>query len=116
MATKIPVALSEGEETLALALRTQRIRFQRQYKAHPDHNWAVDFYFTGSDLIVEVDGGNRMIRYDKNGKPHAVGDHIQDADYERHTELVIQGYRILRFTPAQVRKGYALDAIVRALS
>lgn len=117
MATKIPKKKNEGEEQLARDMRAHHIKFQRQYRAHPEKRWLIDFYVSGSDLLIEVDGGNAMVKWSPKMKKYvAIGHHIYDKDYERIAELVIQGYRVLRFTPNQVKKGYAIEAITRALS
>lgn len=114
----LPSPKSEGEETLALHLRTTHYYVEREYRFHPKRKWRADFFIaTGraapkhGRILVEIDGGNRMVV-----KGRAVGRHMADKDYEKHNEAVILGHRVLRFTPAQVKSGYALDAIRRALS
>lgn len=81
-----------------------------QYRFHPVRKWAFDFAYPVDKLAIEIDGGNHMVR---NGR--AVGRHTQDSDYEKLDEAVIFGWRVLRFTPSQVRTLYALNTIERAL-
>ena len=65
-----------------------------------------DFHWPGSRLVVEADS------YTWHRSPSALND-----DRERDVELVLAGYRSLRFTWEQVtqRRGYVADALLRAL-
>lgn len=108
--TKRPAAKSVGEETLALHLKAKGIMFTREWRFHPTRKWRFDF-IVNNKLAIEVDGGNRMVR---NGA--AVGSHTKAQDYMKLNEAVILGWRVLRFTPAQVKSGYAIDAIRRAMA
>lgn len=116
MPTKLPPAKSVGEETLALHLRAEGIPFDREYKFSLLRKWRADFriYWDRAeydDLLVEIDGGNRLVV-----KGKAVGRHMKDEDYDKMNEMVILGWRVLRFTPAQVKSGKAIDTIKRALA
>ncbi len=113
--TKRPAAKSVGEETLALHLRANGIEFKREVEFHQMRRWRLDFVIVDElrddRLAVEVDGGNRKVV-----KGIAVGRHTQDDDYEKLAEAIILGYRVMRFTPKQIKSGYAIDAIWRALA
>lgn len=111
MPTKLPPAKSVGEETLALHLRAEHIKFYRGHRFTPRRKWEFDFVILLTDkLAVEVDGGNRLVK-----KGVAVGRHIMGDDYDKLNEALLMGWRVLRFTPAQVRSGKAIDTIKRAL-
>jgi len=105
--------ISKGAATLALHLRAEGIPFKEEYAFHPLRKWRADFRIE-PDVLVEVDGGNRMAAI-VNGKPTAVGRHTGDKDYEKINEAAILGYRVLRFSPAQVKSGYAIDVIKRIM-
>ena len=103
---------SWGEEMLALHLRVSGIRFEREALFHPARKWRFDFCL--GKLAVEVDGGTRMVRYAK-GKPVSVGSHSGGKDYEKLNAAAVLGWRVLRFTPAMVKSGEAINTIMEAL-
>lgn len=118
--TKKPSPKSSGCEMLAMHLRVEQIEFLREYPFHPKRKWRFDFFVTSNDatkaVAVEIDGGNHMVRQNKyTGRFSAVGRHTKAADYEKLNEAALLGWRVLRFTPAMVKSGYAIDAIKRAL-
>jgi very-short-patch-repair endonuclease len=111
-----PRKLSVGEETLALQLRAEKITgWEREYRFASPRCWRFDFVFPRHRLAIEVDGGNRMVRRDKNGKPVVVGRHTGEKDAEKANTAALLGWRVLRYSPAQVRRGDAIAAILEAL-
>ncbi len=104
-------ALSTGEETLALHLRALGIGFVRQHRFHPTRQWRFDFAIRCEcqPLAVEVQG---LLK----GKPgaHQRADTLT-REYEKLNAAVLTGWRVLLFTPAQIRSGYAIDTIEKAL-
>jgi very-short-patch-repair endonuclease len=106
--------ISKGAALLELHLKAEKIPYLAEFPFHPSRRWRADFRILGTFVLVEVDGGNRMAAI-VNGKPTAVGRHTRDADYEKLAEAAILGYRVLRFSPAQVKSGYAIDAIKRIM-
>ncbi|RLC69526.1 MAG: hypothetical protein DRI52_08745 [Chloroflexi bacterium] len=81
--------------TPAEALLWQRLRgrmtgglkFRRQ---HPLGDFIVDFYCAHANLVVEIDG--------------SVHDLQLERDAERTSKLEQQGYRVIRFTNAEVER------------
>jgi len=83
---------------------------------HPQRKWRVDVAVThldtdrhpGAILAIEIDGG-----------AWSRGRHVRGAgfvaDMEKQNALTELGWRILRFTPQQVRDGSALAQIRRCL-
>jgi very-short-patch-repair endonuclease len=96
-------------DTLAMQLSAVRIHHTREFKFHPTRRWRADFCLI-NNVLVEVDGGNRMAII-RNGRAVAVGNHTQDADYDKLNAAALLGYRVLRFSPAQVKSGAALQTI-----
>ena len=88
--------------------------FVSEHKFHPDRRWRFDGCWPDRMVAFEIDGGNRMAKI-INGKPVAVGRHTLESDMEKLNEAAILGWRILRFTPAQVKSGAAISAIERIL-
>lgn len=101
---------SAAAELLKLHMRANDILFQEEFRFAPPRRWRFDFCMCDRSLAIEVDGGNRLVR---NGV--AVGRHTKDADYEKLNSAALLGWRVLRFSPAQVKSGYAINAIKRAL-
>ena len=106
---------SPGEAMLALHLRAAGIHAIPEFQFHPARKFRADFALPESMLLIEVDGGNRMAVIGKNGKAVAVGRHTQDADLEKLNEAAILGWRVMRFSPAMVKSGKALQTIERFL-
>ncbi len=75
----------------------------------PNRKFAFDFaYLLPHKLAIEVDGGTWT------GGRHVTGGGYQ-RDCEKLNEATIAGWKVLRFTGADVRSGAALDYIRRAL-
>jgi hypothetical protein len=56
---KIPRAPSEGEETLALHIRAERLPApQREYAFTDARHWRTDFAWPDRKLAAEVEGGD----------------------------------------------------------
>ena len=62
-------------------------------------NWGFDWSWPDLKVAVEVDGGNRMVKYGKDGKPVAVGRHTTKSDYEKLNAAAALGWFVFRYTP-----------------
>jgi len=102
--TKIPQALSPGEETLALHLRANSITFKREVCLIPGRKWRVDFLLPDR-LVVEVEGGTR------NMGRHQYHDGFE-ADCSKYNALTLSGYSVLRYTSEMVQRGDAIRDIM----
>jgi very-short-patch-repair endonuclease len=100
-------------DDLAKQLDWVRIPHEREFRFHPTRRWRADFCLANK-VLVEVDGGNRMAII-HNGRAVAVGSHTKDSDYEKLNSAALLGYRVLRFSPKQVKSGDALMLIERIL-
>lgn len=99
---KIPKPPSPGESLLELHLRAYKIPFQREIELIPGRKWRVDFLI--GKWVIEVEGGIKQI-----GR-HQREDGFSE-DCLKYNALTIAGYRVLRFTTAQVKSGLAIDTI-----
>ena len=100
---------SQYEAMLALHLRAKGLPEPvREYRFHPVRKWRFDFAWPGRMLAVEVEGGT-----------WAHGRHTRGAGYERDTEkyntAVEFGWKVLRYTSAQVEDGTAITQLERIL-
>ncbi len=93
-------------------LKAMKIKHEREFQFNPNRKWKADFRI--DDVLVEVDGGNRMAVRTKTGAV-AIGRHSQDKDYEKLASAAILGWRVIRVTPRQVKSGQALDWILEAI-
>jgi hypothetical protein len=110
--------LSTGEETLALHLRAAAGKGDwkagvvvRQYRFDPTRKWAFDFAWPCEQLAVEIQG----LTKGRTPGAHQRVDGLT-REYEKLNAAVLAGWRVLLFTPAQVKSGYALDTIRKALA
>lgn len=90
------------EDSLALQLRALLPPREQPVRQHPvlgSRKWVLDFAWPGRMLAVEVDGG-----------VHRISDKFR-RDLERHNVLQVLGWRVLRFSPADVRSGRAALAV-----
>jgi very-short-patch-repair endonuclease len=66
--------------------------------------WRFDFAWPAELVGVEIDGGARVVRWQRNprtgkAQPVAVGRHATRKDYEKTNAAAALGWRVLRFTP-----------------
>lgn len=102
----IPKPLSPGEEGLDLALRLNKIAFQRQVKLVAGKKWAWDFVV--GDLAIEIQG--QIWR--KGG--HNTGNGLL-RDYRKANAAARMGYRTMFFATEQVDSGEAIQDVLAAL-
>ena len=105
---KQPSPRSTGVELLKLHLRAEGIDFKREHRFHLTRLWRFDFAIE-PDLAVEVDGGI----WTKGRHTRGAG---MEADNVKINTAVLAGWRVLRFSTGQVKSGYAIDTIKRALA
>ena len=71
-----------------------------EYRFHPVRRWRIDWAWPAQKLAVEIEGGI-----------YSRGRHVRGAgfqkDMEKYNALTLAGWRLLRFTPAQVKDGTA---------
>ena len=100
-------AASSGEEVFALHCRLRQIpEPEREYRFHPERRWRFDFAWPKIKLAAEIEGGTW-----KNGRHNRHKGF--EGDCEKYNEAAILGWTVLRFTTQQVKRGYAIDALMR---
>jgi very-short-patch-repair endonuclease len=100
---------SEGEETLALHIRAEKLPEPvREHVFAPPRKWRLDFAWPEQKLAVEVEGGI-----------FTAGRHSRGAgllaDMAKYNAAALAGWRVLRFFTDQVRDGTAIATIKGAL-
>jgi len=96
-------ALSVGEETLDLHLRTAKIPFQREAAVIPGRKFRFDFELNDR-ILIEIQGGTW------NNGGHVRGKQFQ-SDCDKFNAATKAGYRCLKFTTEDVTSGKALQFI-----
>jgi very-short-patch-repair endonuclease len=98
-----------AERTLAYQLAADGIRAKQNYRFSPPRKLEIDVAIPEFKIGAEVDGGV----YDR--RAHGSIEGILRG-MEKHNLLTIQGWRVLRFTPDQVKRGDAVQGIKDLLS
>jgi len=81
---------------------------QAEYKFHPARKWRFDYALPEIKLAIELDGGVWI-----SGRHNRGSGFVKDM--EKFNEAAILGWRVLRFTPKDVRDGKAMEIIDRAI-
>jgi very-short-patch-repair endonuclease len=99
---------SKGEEALAAQLQAAGVSFEREQLLIPGRRFRFDFVITGSDLVIEVEGGTW------SGGRHTSGVGFQ-SDCFKYNKALELGYRVLRYTTGMVTKGEAIAQVMDIL-
>jgi very-short-patch-repair endonuclease len=87
--------VSEFEELVFRRLIAAGIEPVREYVFAPPRRWRFDFCFPPVKIAVECEGGVW------SGGRHTRGKGFE-GDCEKYDQAVLQGWRVLRFTPSQI--------------
>lgn len=102
-------ATTDLADILALHVRAIRLpEAVREFKPFPDRRFRIDLAWPDRLMAVECDGGEWTV-----GR-HSRGTGMQ-SDNEKCNRLTLEGWSVFRVTGAQVRSGYAVALIERAL-
>lgn len=88
--------MSLGEKGVAMVLKEQGIKYQREYQIKKDSNRRYDFYFRhrGKDVVLEYDG-SQHIKVSKRFKRQSLAKR-QQIDREKTFMAIEEGYVIIR--------------------
>ena len=101
---------SYGEELLIQHLKTfKRIDFQREYRFDTLRRWRFDIAWPTLLFAVEIEGGTGRFASQSRHTSYTG----YSADLEKYNQAVLSHWRVLRFTTAQVKTGYAIEMINR---
>jgi len=102
--SNIPQAGSPGEEAFALHCRVEKLTPEREYRFHHTGKWRFDFAFLEQKVAVEIEG---------RGRHQSFGGF--EIDCEKYNEAIKFGWRVLRYTPAMVMSGEAINDVLEVL-
>lgn len=111
MKSRIPKALSAGEELFALHCRLENIETHREFlfASEIGRKFRADFAWPEKKILAEIEGGSWS-----NGR-HSRGIGFEE-DCVKYNIAALLGYRVFRFTPGLVESGYAIATIKNALA
>ena len=100
---------SMGERVLSAELKKAGLPpHEQEVRFHPVRRWRFDFAWPDQKLAVEVEGG-----VFSNGR-HSRGKGFTE-DCVKYNQAVLLGWRVLRFTTAQITQNEAVEIIKSAL-
>ena len=79
-----------------------------EHRFHPTRRWRFDASLPALRVSVEVEGGLWI-----QGRHNRASGYI--ADLEKYNAAVLLGYRVLRYTPQQIKAGLAYQDILTLL-
>lgn len=79
-----------------------------EYPFHPSRRWRFDFAWPEEKLALEVEGGSWTSGRHNRGAGY-------ETDCEKYSAAAILGWRIIRATTGQVKKGLAIEWVTAAL-
>ena len=108
--TKKPQAPSLGEETLAQQIKALKLPPpERELLFHPERKWRFDFAYPTIKIAVEVEGSTLYGR-----SRHSKGEGFEN-DCRKYNFATLLGWRVFRFSTAQVISGEAIELLEKSL-
>ena len=100
---------NEAEQTLCYqALSDGIVEFEQNYLFHPPRKFQIDFAIPAARVGIEIEGG--IWSRGAHGRGPGIA-----RDMLKHNLLLMSGWRVLRYTPDQVRQGEAIEGLKRLL-
>ena len=94
---------------LLFQMRAVGLEPVREFRFDMLRRWRSDFAFPDEKLLVEFEGGVYTQGRHTRGKGY-------ENDLEKYNTATLLGFRVLRFSAAQVKSGQALSMIEQAHS
>lgn len=101
--------MSFAELTFETQLKQLNIKgFEREYKFHSSRRWRFDFANVDKKIAIEIEGGI-----------HRKGRHVRPKGYlgdlEKYNEAAYLGWKVYRYSTAQVTSGHAIFDLEKKL-
>jgi very-short-patch-repair endonuclease len=117
-----PRPVRESRPEIARGLETQlvdggidRDRVKREYRLpHPDLKFAYDLAIPDAGVMVEIDGGAWLHTKGKTNYGHGQGKGFERDRRKDRLAVLWFHYRVLRYTPDEVKAGTAAVEILQA--
>jgi len=100
---------NEAEQVLAYqCLADGLLEFEQEYRFEPSRKYRLDLAFPKQKVGIEIEGA--IFAAGAHSRPLGI---IRDMG--KHNLLILSGWRVLRYTPSQVRNGEAIEGLKRLL-
>jgi very-short-patch-repair endonuclease len=100
---------NQGEQALAYQCIADKLpAFEQNYIFNPMRKFELDIAWPAHKVGVEIQGG--VFTKGAHGSPMMIL-----RDMEKSNLLVLDGWRVLRYTPTEVKYGKALEGIKKLL-
>ena len=101
--------MTSAEAAFLLQCQAHRLPMpSREYPFHHKRRWRFDFAWLDRKVAVEIEGGV----WTRGRHVRALG---YQGDCEKYNEAALDGWTVIRATPAQVDSGQAIEWVKRAL-
>lgn len=97
------------ERAIAAILTENNIKFEEQYKFHPDRKFRFDFAIPERKIAVEYEGGTWGKSRHTTGAGYA-------RDVEKYRLALLLGWKVLRYTVQDIEKGAGYQGIVNDIN
>jgi hypothetical protein len=107
--SRVPSALSVGEETFAFQCQAWKFTPDREYRFCEGRKWAFDFAFPKEMVAIEIEGGTKF------GKSrHSRGSGFE-GDCEKYNTATRLGWKVYRYSTAMVTRGVAINDLLSVI-
>ena len=102
---------NQGEQALAYQCIADKLpAFEQNYIFNPSRKFELDIAWPALKVGVEIQGGIFNSATGAHGSPIKIM-----RDMEKSNLLVLDGWRVLRYTPTEVKHGQAIEGIKKLL-
>jgi very-short-patch-repair endonuclease len=109
MQSKVPAALSPGEELFAMQCRCYNFHPEREFKFCEGRKWAFDFCFPAQMVAIEIEGGTL---FGKSRHSRGVG---FEQDCRKYNTATRMGWKVYRFSTEMVKRGEAIGDLLNCI-
>ena len=105
----MPKQESALEAELAMQIAYAKLPdYEREFRFDDSRRWRFDFAWPALKVAAECEGG--LWSGGRHTRPKGF-----EADAEKYNAAALLSWIVLRFTGAQIKSGYALDTLSRAI-
>jgi len=80
----------------------------KEYRFHPKRRWRFDYAWPEYKVAIEIEGGAWIYGRHTRAKGFV-------NDMEKYNEAVLLGWRVLRYTPEQIKAGKWVDNLAKLM-
>jgi very-short-patch-repair endonuclease len=96
---------NEAEVILALQCLSDNLTdFEQEFEFAPPRKYRLDLAFPAQKVGIEIEGG--VFSQGAHSRPLGI-----IRDMSKHNLLILSGWRVLRYTPDQVKQGEAIEGL-----